>query len=223
MNMPELVLDHVVVGEGHVGGGERLAVLPLGLVGDREGPDLAVGRGLPRLGEADAGLVGHVGGAEADEQVVVDGPDLVAGRLVADERVQAVRVVGPAQVQDRLVGGGRRCLARGERSAQADPQADDEDGCECERDEQAPSAQPVRCGHGSPLCCRAVARGPTAASPRGSRPHVHSYYTPAESRRGDCGPAAGKNAIARRAVARRAAEGARAAPRGGAGQPRPSG
>ena len=47
----EVVLDDVVEGEGHVGGRERHAVLPLHALAGLERPGLAVGRHLPARGQ----------------------------------------------------------------------------------------------------------------------------------------------------------------------------
>ena len=99
-----LVVDDVVVGERHVVGGERLAVLPLHALAQVEGPGLAVRGRLPGGREVGRRLeVERVAG----EEVVVEQPDLVGRRLGPDERVEVVRVVGPADVQDDLVAGRR--------------------------------------------------------------------------------------------------------------------
>ena len=105
-HVEHLVLDDVVVGEGDVGGRERLAVAPLEVRADLDGPDLAVGRepavllGRVLRRQVEGRLVGD---AEPEEEAVVDGPDLVVLVLPSDERVQRVGLDGPADLQDDLV------------------------------------------------------------------------------------------------------------------------
>ena len=106
-----VVLDHVVVGEGHVGRRERLAVLPLHAAPQVDRPDLAIGRDAAvLLGRELAREVERrrVVLAGCEEVVVVQRPDLPALRHVADERVEVVGLGGPAEVQGERAGRRRR-------------------------------------------------------------------------------------------------------------------
>ena len=141
----QVFLDDEVVGEGDVVGGDRLAVLPRHPLADLEGPRQAVVGHRPALGEPAVGIRGPVE-AVADQEVVVDRPDLEARALVAHERVEAVRLVEPAELEHDLAVRRRRALAGGER--RADP--GDQSGGEQSRDGQR--EQPV-------------------SSPRMDRPH----------------------------------------------------
>ncbi len=102
-----LVVDDVVVGEDHVVGSQRLPVLPGDVVVQVKGPGLAVGRGLPALGDA-VRARHEVFGAPLDEVLVVGGEDLPGGLVVADEGVEVVDVLGDADAQHDLVAGARR-------------------------------------------------------------------------------------------------------------------
>ena len=149
-HVEHLVLDDVVVGEGDVVGRERLAVAPLEVRADLDGPDLAVGRqpavllGRVLRRQVEGRLVGD---AEPEEEAVVDGPDLVVLVLPADERVQRVGLDGPADLEDDLVRRGRRRRLGGEgrrRKRQGGGQDDDEQDGEPER-------RPAMClDHGLP-------------------------------------------------------------------------
>ena len=110
----DVVLDDVVVRPGDVGGGQRHAVLPLGVLADREGPGLAVGAGRPAGREPRRFVWRHVGGVQTHERVVVHVPDGERLRVRADERVEAVRAGRPAQPEDDLSAGRRRAGARSE-------------------------------------------------------------------------------------------------------------
>ena len=120
-----VVLDDVGVGEGDVGGGQGLPVLPPDARAQVDRPDLAVrrdaavllGRELGREVERRLVVV-----AAAEELRVVQGPDLVGVVRVADERVEVVGLGRPAEAQDDL-GGGRGAAAGGERRGQAPDEA----------------------------------------------------------------------------------------------------
>ena len=114
-----LVLDDVVVGEGDVLGGERHAVVPLGVLAEGERPDETVVAHRPVGGQTGRLLALHRRerlGVVADERVVAEVPHLERRRLVADERVEVVGLPGPADLVDDLAGigrrGRRRALAR---------------------------------------------------------------------------------------------------------------
>ncbi len=95
----EVLLDDVVVAEGDVLGGHRLAVAPHGALADVEGPHQAVVRHLPALGDARHRLAV---GAVADDVVVVEAPRLVVDGAAADERVEVVGRLGRADPEDDL-------------------------------------------------------------------------------------------------------------------------
>ena len=119
----DVVLDDVVVRPGDVGGGQRHAVLPLGVLADREGPGLAVGAGRPAGREPRRFVWRHVGGVQTHERVVVHVPDGERLRVRADERVEVVRAGRPAQPEDDFAAGRRRAGARSEGRRDA-PQRD---------------------------------------------------------------------------------------------------
>ena len=180
------VLDDVVVGPGHVAGGQRLAVLPLGVLADREGPDLAVGAGRPAGREAGGLVRRHVGRVQTDEGVVVHVPDGERRRGRADERVEVVGAGGPAQPEDDLAVGRRRAGARGERRRHAPDEAG-------QQGPPSPPAGPLGsrtgvCVSSRPPCSVGV-RGPRArarpASPCPSTPRDTSrFYTHHRVRQG---------------------------------------
>ena len=125
--LADAVLEHILVGEGHVGGGQRRAVLELDAAPDVDRPHLAVGRYSAvllrgKLGrEVERGLVAVV---HAEQVVVVQRPDLPAGGVVADEGVEVVGLFRPAEPEHHLTAGtGARRRARREGAAHAPNQA----------------------------------------------------------------------------------------------------
>ncbi len=156
----ELVLHDVVVGEGDVFGGQRHAVLPFDARADVERPDLAVGGRRPAVGEPcgrGALRVPVVAGAEADQKVVVERPDLVARRELADEGVQVVGDVGHAQLEHDLAGG-RRAAAGGKCSGQTPDQAGAQKGGHADAEKATPRPTPRCSTHGNPPCTGDVRR-----------------------------------------------------------------
>ena len=148
-----LVLDDGVEREGHVARRERLAVLPLHARADLERPLLLVGGELPVLGEP--GLLGRQAvGADGDERVVVEQPDLVRV-AVADEGVEVERALAPAQAQGDLAGGRRRRrrggCGRGDRPDARSQECEQDDDGDGERDDALPSVPTVASSvHGGP-------------------------------------------------------------------------
>ncbi len=114
----ELLLDDVVVAEGHIPGGHGLAVAPHGALADLERPHQAVVGHLPALGDTGHRLAVE---AVADDVVVVEAPRLVVDRAVTDERVEVVgRLCRADPEDDRLAAGGRRrAVVGGEGGADA--------------------------------------------------------------------------------------------------------
>ncbi len=147
----ELVVDDVVEGEGDVARRDGLAVVPGGAFTDGEGPLLAVLGHLPGGRELRARL--EVLGVEPDEEVVVHVPEHVVDALDADERVQVVRLLHHADLQDELLAVGRRRARGGGGAGDADRRRHDEQQHQHERcfDEQAcrPGASCHAC---SPWC-----------------------------------------------------------------------
>ena len=88
-------------------------------------PDLAVGRDaavlLGRELQVKSGLEPVAG---AEQEAVVERPDLVVAVLPADERVEVVGLGRPADAQRELFAAGRRRGAGGEGRRQAYGQAD---------------------------------------------------------------------------------------------------
>ena len=133
-----LIVDDVVVGEGDIARRECDAVLPLDSGAQVEGPHLAVRRDLPRLGQVRDRLQIE---AVADEEVVVEHPDLVGRGLGPDERVEVVRVVRPADPQDDLPVR-RRAGVGGERPAESPDEAREQEHAhdQGQQPEMAPTA-----------------------------------------------------------------------------------
>jgi len=106
----EVAVDDVVVREGDVLGGHALAVVPHRVLAQREGPDQLVLADRPVGRKAVRVFALHrseSGGVVTDQRVVREVPDLEGLRGVADERVQAVRFVGPADAVHDLATLGR--------------------------------------------------------------------------------------------------------------------
>ena len=164
-----VVVDDVVVGERDVGGGDRLAVLPLDALAQMEGPGLAVRGGLPRGGEAWRWLqIERVAG----EEVVVEQPDLVRRRFRPDERVEVVGVVGPADVEDHLVAGGRGAWVGRQRRPDARSQTGGQQAGDEQQQEKCAGA-----GSGRRTATRGASSGPLIRPPRrpqGRRPDRRS-------------------------------------------------
>jgi len=116
----EVLVDDDVVAEGDVLGRDRLSVLPLDALADLERPHEAVVGHRPALGKPRLRITF---GVVADEHVVVERPHLVGRGLVADERVEVVRVVGPAQTKRDLVARRRSARIGGQRRAEPPDEA----------------------------------------------------------------------------------------------------
>ena len=178
------VLDDVLEREGHVGGRQRHAVLPLDARADVDRPGLAVGRDAAVLGgrksarQIEGGLVAI---AVAEQQVVVQRPDLVGLVLVADERVQVVGLLSPADLQCHAAGAGRGRGAGGKSRRQTPHQAAGQENRERKIGKPAGARQrpvshgvppvvaptPIGVDHGSLACENYGAQGgPNARQPR---------------------------------------------------------
>ena len=113
-----LVLVDVVESEGDVPGSHRHTVLPLAVAANRERPHLAVRRDLPLGGQLGAWCQGL--GVEAHQEIVVEMPEHVVGDLDADERVEVVGLLDPADAQRGLGVGGRTRRGEGDVGQQED-------------------------------------------------------------------------------------------------------
>ena len=91
------VLDDEVAGKGGVGSGDRLAVRPLAVGLDLEGPDLTVARGRPRVGPVTNDLVVLV---ILHQRRVGLGPEDVGKGGKAHERIDRVRIRDRAEAED---------------------------------------------------------------------------------------------------------------------------